>query len=101
MIAIEELSTVKMLKNTFLARSISDASWSTMKQMLTYKCAWYDRELHIVPPEHTSQRCHTCGHIDKLNRPTQSDFSCISCGHTAHADVNGALNILARAQGVW
>ena len=100
-IAIEDLSTVKMLKSTFLARSISDASWSTMKQMLTYKCDWYGRELHIVSPEYTSQRCHNCGHIDITNRRTQAEFECISCGHTAHADVNGALNILAKAQGFW
>ncbi|AJD93203.1 hypothetical protein JMA_38850 (plasmid) [Jeotgalibacillus malaysiensis] len=100
-IAIEDLETSKMLKNSHLARSISDASWSTMRQMLTYKCDWHGRTLILVKPNDTSRRCHECGHIDALNRPTQTEFACVSCGHTAHADVNGALNILARAQGVW
>ncbi|MFF0000181.1 zinc ribbon domain-containing protein [Streptomyces avermitilis] len=30
----------------------------------------------------------------KENRPTQESFHCLSCGHTAHADTVGALNVL-------
>ncbi|MFG1879672.1 zinc ribbon domain-containing protein, partial [Sphaerisporangium sp. NPDC049003] len=28
------------------------------------------------------------------NRLTQAEFACTACGHTAHADVNAAVNIL-------
>jgi putative transposase len=28
------------------------------------------------------------------NRRTQAAFACTACGHTAHADVNAATNIL-------
>ncbi|MGW6691647.1 zinc ribbon domain-containing protein [Streptomyces sp. NPDC054961] len=31
------------------------------------------------------------------NRPTQQKFHCVSCGHTAHADTVGAINVLNRA----
>ncbi|MGW4564569.1 zinc ribbon domain-containing protein [Streptomyces sp. NPDC004561] len=35
-----------------------------------------------------------CGHTAKENRPAQETFHCISCGHHAHADIVGALNVL-------
>jgi putative transposase len=49
-----------------------------------------------VNPRHTSQRCSrpSCGHVAKENRATQAVFKCVKCGHTAHADVNAAMNIL-------
>jgi transposase len=31
--------------------------------------------------------------IEKDNRRSQSEFLCLNCGHTAHADVNASLNI--------
>ncbi|MHB0873675.1 MAG: zinc ribbon domain-containing protein, partial [Acidithiobacillus ferrooxidans] len=34
--------------------------------------------------------------MDAGNRPSQVVFHCLHCGHTAHADVNAARNILAR-----
>ncbi|MFJ9762156.1 zinc ribbon domain-containing protein, partial [Streptomyces sp. NPDC101149] len=30
----------------------------------------------------------------KENRPTQEKFHCLSCGHSAHADTVGAINVL-------
>ncbi|MET7566403.1 MULTISPECIES: zinc ribbon domain-containing protein, partial [unclassified Streptomyces] len=33
-------------------------------------------------------------HTAKENRPTQEKFHCTACGHTAHADTVGALNVL-------
>ncbi|MFI6864011.1 zinc ribbon domain-containing protein [Streptomyces sp. NPDC050421] len=30
----------------------------------------------------------------KENRPTQEKFHCVDCGHQAHADEVGALNVL-------
>ena len=50
-----------------------------------------------VPPHYTSQRCSACGHVEKGNRRSQSDFLCLSCGHEANADLNAAINILVAA----
>jgi len=38
-------------------------------------------------------RCHSCGHIDARNRIGVA-FVCLACGHTGHAHVNAAGNIL-------
>jgi putative transposase len=46
-----------------------------------------------VSPAYTSQRCNTCGEVDRRSRESQARFRCTSCGHTAHADVNAARNI--------
>ena len=45
-----------------------------------------------VNPAYTSQRCPQCGCVDKSNRNGDL-FKCVSCGHSAHADVNAAINI--------
>lgn len=45
---------------------------------------------------HNSQTCPVCGCIKKENRASQSSFVCVECGHAAHADVVGAINVLAR-----
>ncbi|MGP4105073.1 zinc ribbon domain-containing protein, partial [Nonomuraea sp. KM90] len=52
------------------------------------------RELISVDPRNTSRTCAQCGHMAKENRATQAEFACTACGHTAHADVNAAINIL-------
>ena len=40
----------------------------------------------------TSQTCSTCGQKDKKSR-NKKQFQCTSCGYTADADHNAALNI--------
>ncbi len=52
------------------------------------------RELIAVNPANTSRTCAACGHVAKENRPTQAGFHCQRRAHTAHADVNAAINIL-------
>ncbi|QUX31778.1 transposase [Nocardiopsis akebiae] len=49
-----------------------------------------------VDPAYTSQTCHSCAYVAAENRESQSVFCCGRCGHTAHADVNAAQNILTR-----
>lgn len=59
-------------------------------------CQFSVREFTKVDPKHSSQECRVCGHIDKENRPIQESFKCLNCGHSEHADVNAARNILKR-----
>ncbi|MGW4568380.1 RNA-guided endonuclease InsQ/TnpB family protein, partial [Streptomyces sp. NPDC004561] len=77
-----------------LNRSIADAGWGVFLAILTAKAACAGREVMAVDPRNTSRRCPGCGHTAQENRPTQETFHCISCGHHAHADTVGAVNVL-------
>jgi putative transposase len=45
-----------------------------------------------VPNKFRSQRCSSCGYVNKKNRKGKT-FLCRSCGHTADADMNAAANL--------
>ncbi|WP_369792796.1 RNA-guided endonuclease InsQ/TnpB family protein [Thiomonas sp. FB-Cd] len=79
-----------------LNRSILDQGWAEFRRQLDYKLAWSGGCLIAVPPHNTSRTCPCCGHIAADNRRTQAQFKCVACGYANHADVVGALNILAR-----
>jgi putative transposase len=49
-----------------------------------------------VPPHHTGRTGPCCGQVAKESRKTQARFLCSACGCAIHADVVGAINILAR-----
>lgn len=51
-----------------------------------------------VNAAYSSQECRQCGHIEAGNRESQAVFTCQRCGHTAHADINAARNILFRGE---
>jgi len=34
--------------------------------------------------------------VDRANRPNQQTFCCRVCGHSAHADLNAAINVKRR-----
>jgi len=77
-----------------LNRSIADTGWGVFLTILHAKAEGAGREVIAVDPRNTSRQCPPCGHIAKENRPTQEKFHCVACGHTAHADVVGASNVL-------
>ncbi|BAU87178.1 IS605 family transposase orfB [Streptomyces laurentii] len=77
-----------------LNRSIADAGWGVFLAILNAKAESAGREVMAVDPRDTSRRCPECGHTAKKNRPTQEKFHCQACGHNAHADTVGALNVL-------
>ncbi|MGH9004319.1 MAG: zinc ribbon domain-containing protein, partial [Acidimicrobiia bacterium] len=82
-----------------LNRSIHDAGWGQLVNLLTYKAEGAGRKLVRVPAPHTSQTCAACGATDPANRPDRDHFTCTTCGHTAHPDANAAQVILAIATG--
>lgn len=83
-----------------LNKAILDQGWGEFRRQLTYKQSWRGGMLVSISARYTSQCCASCGHIDKRNRPSQSVFACVSCGHKANADVNAAQTILAAGHAV-
>lgn len=65
------------------------------RKFLEHQLAYRAGELVQVDPAYTSQACAVCDHVGKENRKTQARIRCTACGHTANADHNTALNILA------
>jgi putative transposase len=115
MIVIEDLAVRNMSKSASgtaehhgkqvkaksgLNKAILDQGWGEFRRQLSYKLAWQGGMLIAVPPHHTSQTCPRCAHVAAENRPTQAQFKCVHCGFEAHADVVGAMNILARGHRV-
>ena len=100
-VIIEDLKVRNMTRSgrgkRGLNRVVLDAAFGEFRRLLEYKGRLYGCEVVAVPPHYTSQRCSACGHVEKGNRVSQSDFLCLSCGHEANADLNAAINILEAA----
>ncbi len=79
-----------------LNRAILGSSWGLLLRRLEEKAAASGVTVVLVDPRYTSQACRCCGHVSAENRKNQAVFSCVSCGHSNHADINAAQNILAR-----
>ena len=97
-IAAEKLKPSNMVKNRYLAKSISDASWG----MFFDWCAWAakrdGKHFHQVPAHHTSQICSACCQKSPIKlKLSERVFHCKSCGLKLDRDHNAALNILHRA----
>lgn len=98
-IALEELTGIRSRTTVRRRQRARHANWSffQLKSFVVYKARRAGVPVCAVDPRNTSRECPVCGCIDKANRPNQSTFSCVSCGHAANADHNAARNIRARA----
>lgn len=93
-ICVEDLNVAGMLQNGKLARSISDASWSEFRRMLTYKAKWHGRELVAIPRfEPSSKRCSDCGYTIAALPLSVRSWVCPECGSVHDRDINAARNI--------
>ena len=94
-IVMENLAVKNMVKNHKLAKSMSDASWSTLVSMIAYKSTWYGRTFHQIDRFAPSTKtCSSCGHkLDAIDLGTRN-WTCPSCGSVHDRDLNAAQNIL-------
>ena len=95
LIAIEDLTVDGMVKNHNLAKSISDAGWSSFANILVAKAEEAGRKVVKVDPKFTSQICSECGAVEK--KPLSQRWHSCDCGCELHRDVNAAKNILIKA----
>ena len=92
---VEEPGT-NVAQKAGLNRSITEQTWGIIRSQIAYKAAWAGRELVLVDPRFTSQRCSGCGAVSAEHRQSKR-YECVECGMTEDADVNAALNILHKA----
>lgn len=100
-IAIEDLDVKGMLEgHSDLARRISDCSWFTFRQLLTYKSELYGCNLIVIPRFYPSSKsCSNCNYINDNLKLTDREWLCPNCGLTLDRDYNASLNILNKGLG--
>jgi IS605 OrfB family transposase len=102
-IALEDLQGIRTRVGKTVTKRHRSAlhSWSffQLRAFIAYKAALAGVRVVYVNPAYTSQTCSACGHCERANRTSQSKFQCRSCGFSAHAEVNAAVNIRQSARG--
>ena len=100
-VAIEDLDVKGMLEgHSDLARRISDCSWYTFRQLLTYKSELYGCNLIVIPRFYPSSKsCSNCSYIKDNLKLTDREWLCPNCGLTLDRDYNASLNILNKGLG--
>ena len=92
-ICIEDLNVKGMIKNHNLAKSISDASWTTFVQFLTYKSEWNGVNLLKIGRFQPSSKMCSCGEINHNLSLSDRIWTCNHCNTTHDRDILAANNI--------
>jgi IS605 OrfB family transposase len=98
LIVVGDVSPSKIARSRF-AKSVLDAGWADLKQMLSYKAIRHGGGTLQVSERYTSQTCSECGSLP-ASRPkgiaglSKRVFECDECGAVQDRDVNAAINIL-------
>src|SRR5574343_169807 len=94
-IALEDLKGFNGRQTVRKAQRERFEKWAfnQLRSFIEYKAQIVGIPVILVNPKNTSRRCSHCGHIDKANRKSQSEFVCIHCGFSLNADLNAAKNI--------
>jgi putative transposase len=97
-IVVGNVSSSK-LKKTRMAKSVSDAGWSSFRLMLSYKCQKAGALFTEANERFTSQVCSACGSISAGSPKGMSalgirQWDCTDCGASHDRDCNAAANIL-------
>ena len=95
LVAYEDLNVKGLVRNRHLAKSISDAGWSTFRSWLEYFGQKYGKVTVAVPPYNTTQNCSNCHQKVKKGLSTRTHV-CPHCNFVEDRDVNAALNILQK-----
>jgi IS605 OrfB family transposase len=97
-IAIGDVSASQLAK-TRMAKSVLDAGWATLGNLLSYKARRSGAVFVKVDERWTTQTCSSCGTLPE-SRPKgiaglgMRQWTCSECGTLHDRDVNSALNIL-------
>ena len=109
-IVIEDLDVKKMQMSHVASKGLQRSMFGCFRQVLTYKCQWYGKELILADRFYPStQRCSSCGHVkkgdekitlngNKKHNTKHNEYVCYACGAAMDRDENAVMNLLALAQ---
>jgi IS605 OrfB family transposase len=99
-IAIEDLEGIRDGQQFRRQQRARMGGWAffQLRALIEYKARLAGVFVAVVDPAYSSQTCNACGHCERANRTSQSEFQCRACGRCAHADLNSALNLRDRAR---
>ncbi|WP_233711391.1 RNA-guided endonuclease InsQ/TnpB family protein [Helicobacter salomonis] len=92
---MESLKVKNMLKNSKLAKALSDVSISAFNTLLEYKAKCYGREIlraHTFYP--SSKTCSSCGNVKKDLTLSDRVYKCGVCGAVVDRDFNASVNLV-------
>ena len=93
-ICVEDLNVSGMMKNHHLAKSISDAGWSSFMTMLKAKAASRGKNIiEIDRFDPSSKLCSNCGNMKNDLKLSDRNYHCDVCGLAIDRDLNAAINI--------
>ncbi len=87
---IEDIKNLRFKNRT--SRKLSHFVYKEIFDKLESHCVENGVRINKVPSAFTSQRCSSCGWVQKSNRYREL-FKCKICKFTCDADLNGAMNI--------
>jgi putative transposase len=95
-IVAEDLNIQGLVKNHYLAKSISDAGWGQFLNFLAYKAEEAGCKFEKVAPHQTSINCCRCG--ERVPKAlAERVHNCPFCKIVLDRDHNAAINILHKA----
>lgn len=109
-IVIEDLAVKQMMMTHVASKGMQRSLFSKFRQILTYKCEWYGKELILADKTYPStQRCANCGYVKKgdekitlqgnqKHHTKHNEYICYECGYTNDRDDNAVLNLLTLAK---
>ena len=96
-IVLEDLTHIRDRTKVRKEQRAAHHSWAfrQLQSFVEYKAAWEGINVVYIDPAYTSKACSKCG---QLGSRSGHRFSCATCGHRAHADLNSCHNLLRRAE---
>lgn len=98
-IHMETLAVKNMMKNHNLAGAIADCSWFEIFRQLTYKAAWYGRQIVQIDRFFPSSKtCSGCGYFKQDLKLGDREWMCPACLEHHVRDYNAAKMVLKQGQ---
>lgn len=84
------------IEGTRINRLLSTLRFGMIKTWISQIFEKNGIQVTITHAHYSSQQCNHCGHIDRANRTSQENFTCVACGHRDNADHNARKNLADR-----